>query len=97
MYIFGNLNFSHYHRDIYAETVSSRPKRVVIVIDTSMALSDNQLNTGKEVAKQAVNSLSQRDQVCSEANSVNQGSFVLGVLLFYLCLSSPSRLRQLNS
>lgn len=52
-------NFS----DVYLSTVQPQPQHVVIVMDHGNSLSSNQLKTAKGIAKQFLNSLSERDRV----------------------------------
>lgn len=49
--------------DVYLATVQPQPQHVVIVMDHGNSLSSNQLKTAKGIAKQFLNSLSERDRV----------------------------------
>ncbi|XP_061168196.1 VWFA and cache domain-containing protein 1-like [Saccostrea echinata] len=51
------------HSDVYLSTVQPQPQHVVIVMDHGNSLSSNQLKTAKGIAKQFLNSLSERDRV----------------------------------
>lgn len=51
------------HSDVYLATVQPQPQHVVIVMDHGNSLSSNQLKTAKGIAKQFLNSLSERDRV----------------------------------
>lgn len=51
-------------RDVYVKTVAPSYKHVVIVIDNSFLLSEQQLLVAKSLSKLAISSLSGSDQVC---------------------------------